>query len=93
MPPPHRPVHADCVHYSRSLQVYHRPAGAPGGDTPPHSGLHPGPHNRHHAHRLPLPPETDGEPAPAPQRPLHVQEHVGSRAAAVAAASLSALQS
>lgn len=67
-----------CVHYSTScsLQVHHRPAGAPGGDPPPHSGLNSGPHNCHHAHCLPLPPETDSKSAPAPQRPLHVQEHV-----------------
>lgn len=67
-----------CVHYSTScsLQVHHRPAGAPGGDPPPHSGFNSGPHNCHHAHRLPFPPETDSKSAPAPQRPLHVQEHV-----------------
>jgi len=82
------PYLADYVHYSTfcSLQVYHRPAGAPGGDPPPSPGPHIGPHNHHHAHRLPLPPEADSEPAPAPQRSLHVQEHVVSSTAAAPSA-------
>lgn len=86
----HSPHPADCVHYSTfcSLQVHHRPAGAPGGDPSPHSRLHFGPHNRHHAHGLPLPLEADSDSAPAPQRSLHVQEHVvGSAAAAPSALS------
>lgn len=64
-----------------SLQVHHGPAGAPGGDPPPRPGLHFGAHHRHHAHRLPLPPQADSHSATAPQRSLHVQEHVVSTAA------------
>ncbi|KAF7653883.1 hypothetical protein LDENG_00076190, partial [Lucifuga dentata] len=58
------------------LQVYYGPAGASGGNPPPHPGFHSWAYHHHHAHRLPLSPENDGEPAPAPQRPLHVQKHV-----------------
>lgn len=59
-----------------SLQVYHWPAGAAWGDTPPHPRPHFGSSNCHHAHHLPLPSKTDSDPASAPQRSLHVQEHV-----------------
>lgn len=61
---------------SYSLQVHHGPAGAPGGDPPPHPGPHFRSDNHHHTHHLPLPPQADSQSAPAPQRPLHVQEHV-----------------
>lgn len=56
--------------------MHHRPAGAPGGDPPPHPGPPSGPNNRHHPHHLPLPPQADSQSAAAPQRSLHVQEHV-----------------
>lgn len=70
-----------------SLQVHYRPAGTPGGDPPPCPGPHLGSNNHHHAHHLPLPPQADGQSAAAPQRSLHVQEHV------VSSGSLSSLQS
>lgn len=68
----------DCVHYSTvcSLQVHHWPARAPGRDPPPRPGPHFGPHNCHYTDHLPLPSQADSNPASAPQRSLHVQEHV-----------------
>lgn len=71
------PLHFDPVFSSLcSLQVYHRPAGAPRGDPPPNPGPHSWSNNHHHAHHLPLPPQADSESATASKRSFYVQEHV-----------------